>query len=72
MREVAGRDDRAPVLVYGGHLYVGGVRGSRGACVAPGLFTFSPRGMGFIYLKEDVFSRVCFPAPTWGAAPHTS
>jgi len=66
---VARRADRPPTAVCGGPLYVGGVRGSHGAGGAPGPFTFSPRGKGFIYPKEDVFSRVC-PRPPGMAVPY--
>ena len=36
------------------------------------LFTFTPRGMGFIYLQGDVFIRVLLPLrpPGGGADPH--
>lgn len=68
MGEVVSRADRAFIRTCEGHLYMGRRCGLRGTYAAPGSFTFIPRGMGFIYLKGDVFCRVCHP-PTGDGQP---
>ena len=68
MGEVVSRADRAFIRTCEGHLYMGWRCGLRGTYAAPGSFTFIPRGMGFIYLKGDVFCRVCHP-PTRDGQP---